>query len=56
MKTKRVVVAYTRVSTTDQHPEIQEKEVSQYLARRDWTLHKVYCDKGFRELRSAGPR
>jgi DNA invertase Pin-like site-specific DNA recombinase len=44
MQVKRAGI-YTRVSTTDQHPEMQEKELVQYVSRRGWT-HKVYCDKG----------
>jgi DNA invertase Pin-like site-specific DNA recombinase len=45
MKPKRVAI-YTRVSTTEQHPEIQEQELRDYVARRNWTLHQVYTDKG----------
>ena len=45
METKRVAI-YTRVSTTDQHPEMQEKELRDYVARRNWKLHQVYTDKG----------
>src|ERR1700722_2731535 len=45
MKPKRVAI-YTRVSTTEQHPEIQEQELREYVTRRNWTLHQVYTDKG----------
>lgn len=45
MQVKRVAI-YTRVSTNDQNPEIQEDELVQYVARRGWEQHKVYCDKG----------
>lgn len=45
MKAKRAVI-YTRVSTLDQHPEMQEQELKEYVARRNWTLHQVYSDKG----------
>jgi DNA invertase Pin-like site-specific DNA recombinase len=45
MKAKRAAI-YTRVSTTDQHPEIQEQELRDYVAGRNWTIHRVYCDKG----------
>lgn len=45
MKSKRAA-CYTRVSTLDQHPEVQEQEVVEYIARRNWVLHKVYSDKG----------
>ncbi len=37
---------YTRVSTTEQHPEMQEQELLEYVKRRNWKLYKVYCDKG----------
>jgi DNA invertase Pin-like site-specific DNA recombinase len=42
---KRVAI-YTRVSTGDQHPEMQAEELIQYVARRNWTLYKEYSDKG----------
>jgi len=45
MKAKRVGI-YTRVSTTDQHPEMQEQELLEYVKRRNWEVHKIYCDKG----------
>ena len=45
MKAKRAVI-YTRVSTLDQHPEMQEQELKEYVARRNWILHQVYTDKG----------
>jgi DNA invertase Pin-like site-specific DNA recombinase len=45
MKAKRVAI-YTRVSTTDQHPEMQEQELRKYVASRSWTVHRIYSDKG----------
>jgi DNA invertase Pin-like site-specific DNA recombinase len=45
MKAKRAAI-YTRVSTTDQHPEMQEQELRDYVARRNWTIHRIYSDKG----------
>lgn len=45
MKRKRAV-AYARVSTQDQHPEMQEQELIDYIARRNWDLSKIYTDKG----------
>jgi DNA invertase Pin-like site-specific DNA recombinase len=45
MKLKRAGI-YTRVSTTDQHPEVQEQELVEYAERRNWIVQKVYCDKG----------
>ena len=37
---------YTRVSSVDQHPEMQEAELVDYVKRRGWNLYKVYTDKG----------
>jgi DNA invertase Pin-like site-specific DNA recombinase len=45
MKSKRVAI-YTRVSTTDQHPEMQELELRDYVASRNWTIYRIYSDKG----------
>ncbi len=45
MEAKRVAL-YTRVSTSDQHPEMQERELLEYVKRRKWTLYKIYRDKG----------
>jgi DNA invertase Pin-like site-specific DNA recombinase len=44
MQARRASI-YTRVSTQDQHPEMQEQELREYVARRNWTLHKIYTDK-----------
>jgi DNA invertase Pin-like site-specific DNA recombinase len=44
MRAKRAAI-YTRVSTLDQHPEMQEQELREYVARRNWTLHRIYSDK-----------
>ena len=45
MEPKRVAL-YTRVSTNDQHPEMQVQELVEYVKRRNWTLYKIYSDKG----------
>jgi DNA invertase Pin-like site-specific DNA recombinase len=37
---------YTRVSTFDQHPEMQRQELVEYVKRRGWSLYKEYSDKG----------
>jgi hypothetical protein len=37
---------YTRVSTTDQHPEMQRNELLEYVKRRRWIFYKEYSDKG----------
>jgi DNA invertase Pin-like site-specific DNA recombinase len=44
MKVKRAGI-YTRVSTTDQHPEIQQRELVKFVKRRGW-VYEIYCDKG----------
>jgi len=36
---------YARVSTTDQHNEIQVNELTEYIERRGWTLGGVYQDQ-----------
>jgi DNA invertase Pin-like site-specific DNA recombinase len=40
------VAMYTRVSTFDQHPEMQRQELAEYIKRRGWSLYKEYTDKG----------
>jgi DNA invertase Pin-like site-specific DNA recombinase len=37
---------YTRVSTVDQHPEMQQQELVEYVKRRGWSFYKEYPDKG----------
>lgn len=37
---------YTRVSTLDQHPEMQQEELAEYVKRRGWSLYRKYTDKG----------
>ena len=37
---------YTRVSTTEQHPEMQTRELVNYVKLRGWNLYKEYCDQG----------
>ncbi len=44
MRTKKAAI-YTRVSTRDQHPEMQRKELLEYVKRRGWILYKEYGDK-----------
>jgi DNA invertase Pin-like site-specific DNA recombinase len=45
VRAKKVAI-YTRVSTTDQHPAMQERELIGYVRRRNWTVFKKYSDKG----------
>jgi DNA invertase Pin-like site-specific DNA recombinase len=44
MKTKRAAI-YVRVSTGEQDTAMQEQELRDYVARRNWFLYKVYADK-----------
>ena len=39
------VAIYCRVSTKDQHPEIQEKELLSFAEKNNYRVHKVYTDK-----------
>ena len=41
------VATYTRSSTTDQHPEMQQEELVRYVKSRNWSLYKSFSDKGF---------
>lgn len=45
MRVKKAGI-YARVSTTDQHPEIQQRELIEYVKRRGWEKYRIYCDKG----------
>ncbi len=36
---------YVRVSTSDQNCDLQIQELTEYVSRRGWTVHKVYQDK-----------
>jgi DNA invertase Pin-like site-specific DNA recombinase len=45
MKQKRAAI-YARVSTLDQHPEVQVSALKKYIAQRGWKVAKIYCDKG----------
>jgi DNA invertase Pin-like site-specific DNA recombinase len=45
MKTKVRAAAYVRVSTADQHNEIQVRELRDYIKRRGWALAEIYDDQ-----------
>jgi DNA invertase Pin-like site-specific DNA recombinase len=45
VKTKRAGI-YVRVSTGEQDTAMQEQELTDYVVRRNWTVHRVYADKG----------
>jgi DNA invertase Pin-like site-specific DNA recombinase len=44
MKLRRAGL-YVRVSTEDQRTESQERQLTEYVERRGWKLHKTYRDK-----------
>ncbi|MGC1229245.1 MAG: recombinase family protein, partial [Candidatus Sulfotelmatobacter sp.] len=44
MKSQKAAI-YTRVSTRDQHPEMQRRELLEYVNRRGWSFYKEYSDK-----------
>lgn len=54
MKDLKVAI-YTRVSTTDQNPEMQRDELLEYIRRRGWILYKEYCDKGISGIKESRP-
>jgi DNA invertase Pin-like site-specific DNA recombinase len=45
MSIKKAAI-YTRVSTMDQHPGMQRRELVDYVKRRGWSLCKEYSDTG----------
>jgi DNA invertase Pin-like site-specific DNA recombinase len=44
MKRKRAAL-YVRVSSGEQHTEMQERALREYVQRRGWLSHKIYRDK-----------
>ena len=36
---------YVRVSSGEQHTEMQERALREYVQRRGWVQHKIYRDK-----------
>jgi DNA invertase Pin-like site-specific DNA recombinase len=49
------VALYARVSTTDQHCEIQLRELQQYAANRGWAVAGEYIDKGWSGAKASRP-
>ena len=45
MKSAKRAVAYVRVSSGEQNTQAQERAIHDYIARRGWTLHKIYRDE-----------
>jgi DNA invertase Pin-like site-specific DNA recombinase len=46
---------YARVSTIDQHCEMQLKELREYCARRGWKVWKEYVDAGWSGAKASRP-
>jgi len=46
---------YARVSTIDQHCELQLKELREYCARRGWTIAGEYVDTGWSGAKASRP-
>jgi DNA invertase Pin-like site-specific DNA recombinase len=49
------VATYLRVSTLDQEPENQRRELLAYLEARGWTLTREYCDHGISGAKERRP-
>jgi DNA invertase Pin-like site-specific DNA recombinase len=49
------VATYLRVSTLDQEPENQRRELLAYLEARGWTLTREYCDHGISGAKEQRP-
>lgn len=54
MNAKRAGI-YVRVSTTDQHPEMQKRDLMAYVRQRGWEIYKVYIDKGISGIAEKRP-
>jgi len=46
---------YCRVSTTDQHCDLQLRELREYIDRRDWKSGGEYIDTGFSGAKASRP-
>jgi len=49
------VATYSRVSTSDQHCELQIHELREYATRRGWTLAAEYVDTGISGAKASRP-
>jgi putative DNA-invertase from lambdoid prophage Rac len=47
---------YARVSTSDQHCEMQLRELRQYAAARGWTVSGEYVDEGWSGAKASRPQ
>jgi putative DNA-invertase from lambdoid prophage Rac len=47
---------YARVSTVDQHCEMQLRELREYCERRGWTIFKEYVDTGWSGTKASRPQ
>jgi putative DNA-invertase from lambdoid prophage Rac len=46
---------YARVSTADQHCEMQLSEIRDYAQRRGWEIHREYVDTGWSGAKASRP-
>lgn len=49
------VAIYTRVSTLDQDPAMQARELRAYVERQGWTVHQEYSDRGVSGAKASRP-
>ncbi len=47
---------YARVSTSDQDPEVQIRELREYVQTRDWVVASEYVDKGVSGVKTKRPK
>ena len=51
----RKVVFYSRVSTTHQNPELQERDINAFILNKGYHLIKRYCDIGYSGSKTSRP-
>ena len=47
MSEKKLISIYARVSTNKQSVDMQINELTDFIKRRDWKLHKIFTDEGY---------
>jgi DNA invertase Pin-like site-specific DNA recombinase len=56
MKKGNRVALYSRVSTSDQNPAMQIRELREYCKRRGWKIHDEYIDRGISGAKDSRPQ
>jgi len=51
----RKVIFYSRVSTTHQNPELQEREIKAFILTKGYQFIKGYCDVGYSGSKASRP-